>query len=372
MGLFDGARDGTGSTADLSTRLRLPVVLVVDARGQGASVAALAEGFVNHRHDVAVAGVIPQPGSGRGARTAAPQCPRRAIHRGSRCRAAVGRAEPAVAPSRPRAGLRERRAVGGGRRGRSWRDRSIRRRWQPWHAPYRRDRQRRGAAIPPLGQRIAVARDEAFGFCYDALMEDWRNAGATVVPFSPLADEAPDAECRRRLPAGRLSRASCGPHRRRPALSRRAAGRGWARRSPLRRVRRLHGAGPGPDRRRRPPPRHGGAIAARDELSGAPARARLPAGAPHSGRPPWQGGDGLLRPRVPLLPRGGGGCRAAPVRDLRRNRRAARRRRHDRRPWSRAPSSTSSTRPERLERVRSRRTRDRPRPRPAAPEARSR
>ena len=38
-----------------------------------------------------------------------------------------------------------------------------------------------------------MARDEAFGFCYDALMEDWRNAGATVVPFSPLADEAPDS-----------------------------------------------------------------------------------------------------------------------------------------------------------------------------------
>ena len=58
MGLFDGARDGTGSTADLAARLRLSVVLVVDTRGQGASVAALAEGFVNHRHDVAVAGVI--------------------------------------------------------------------------------------------------------------------------------------------------------------------------------------------------------------------------------------------------------------------------------------------------------------------------
>ena len=58
MGLFDGARDGTGSTADLAAWLGLPVVLVVDARGQGASVAALAEGFANHRPDVAVAGVI--------------------------------------------------------------------------------------------------------------------------------------------------------------------------------------------------------------------------------------------------------------------------------------------------------------------------
>ena len=59
MGLFDGARDGTGSTADLAAQgSGSLVVLVVDTRGQGASVAALAEGFVNHRHDMAVAGVI--------------------------------------------------------------------------------------------------------------------------------------------------------------------------------------------------------------------------------------------------------------------------------------------------------------------------
>ena len=51
-----------------------------------------------------------------------------------------------------------------------------------------------GAAIPPLGERIAVARDTAFGFCYDALLEDWRDAGAAVLPFSPLADEAPKSE----------------------------------------------------------------------------------------------------------------------------------------------------------------------------------
>jgi cobyrinic acid a,c-diamide synthase len=48
--------------------------------------------------------------------------------------------------------------------------------------------------LRPLGQRIAVARDEAFAFAYPAVLSGWRTAGAEIVPFSPLADEAPDAD----------------------------------------------------------------------------------------------------------------------------------------------------------------------------------
>ena len=58
MGLFDGAADGQGSTADLASLLDLPVVLVVDAGGMGASVVALIEGFMRHRDDVEVAAVL--------------------------------------------------------------------------------------------------------------------------------------------------------------------------------------------------------------------------------------------------------------------------------------------------------------------------
>ena len=46
MGLFDGAADGTGSTADVAALFGLPVVLVVDAARMGASVAALIDGFI--------------------------------------------------------------------------------------------------------------------------------------------------------------------------------------------------------------------------------------------------------------------------------------------------------------------------------------
>lgn len=46
--------------------------------------------------------------------------------------------------------------------------------------------------LPPLGQRTAVAHDRAFAFAYAAVLEGWRRQGVEVVPFSPLADEAPD------------------------------------------------------------------------------------------------------------------------------------------------------------------------------------
>src|SRR5690606_20653423 len=44
----------------------------------------------------------------------------------------------------------------------------------------------------PPAQRIALARDPAFSFAYPHLLEGWRRAGAELLPFSPLADQAPD------------------------------------------------------------------------------------------------------------------------------------------------------------------------------------
>ncbi|MDH5526028.1 MAG: cobyrinate a,c-diamide synthase [Nitrospirota bacterium] len=60
MGLFDGAAgdDLSGSSADLARRLGIPVILVVDASGMAASVAAVVHGFATLDPDVNVAGVI--------------------------------------------------------------------------------------------------------------------------------------------------------------------------------------------------------------------------------------------------------------------------------------------------------------------------
>ena len=56
-------------------------------------------------------------------------------------------------------------------------------------------RRRAPAALRPPGQRIALARDAAFSFIYPHLLHGWRAAGAEIVPFSPLADEPPPADC---------------------------------------------------------------------------------------------------------------------------------------------------------------------------------
>jgi len=51
------------------------------------------------------------------------------------------------------------------------------------------------SALPPPGQRIAMAWDEAFSFVYPHMLREWRDAGAEIRFFSPLADEAPAPDC---------------------------------------------------------------------------------------------------------------------------------------------------------------------------------
>jgi cobyrinic acid a,c-diamide synthase len=60
LGLFDGrlGTDGFGSTAHVAELLDAPVLLVVDARGQGRSLAALLHGFATYRPGLRLAGVV--------------------------------------------------------------------------------------------------------------------------------------------------------------------------------------------------------------------------------------------------------------------------------------------------------------------------
>ncbi|MDF2972369.1 MAG: cobyrinic acid a,c-diamide synthase, partial [Microvirga sp.] len=49
--------------------------------------------------------------------------------------------------------------------------------------------------LPPPGQRIALASDQAFSFVYPHVLAGWRQAGAEIATFSPLVDEPPPLDC---------------------------------------------------------------------------------------------------------------------------------------------------------------------------------
>jgi cobyrinic acid a,c-diamide synthase len=200
MGLFDGVnlpgRPDAGSTADLAAMTGWPVVLVVDAGRQAASVGALVAGFARHRGDVEVAGVIFNRVASD-AHTAVLQ-------------AAVAQATPDLAvlgamPRRSELTLPERHLglVPAGEHNalEPFLENAARVAAETIDLAVLQDlaRPARGVdagsevspPLPPLGQRIAVAQDVAFGFAYSALLEAWRDAGAEILPFSPLADQAP-------------------------------------------------------------------------------------------------------------------------------------------------------------------------------------
>ncbi|RMF41187.1 MAG: cobyrinate a,c-diamide synthase [Alphaproteobacteria bacterium] len=193
MGLFDGAPpDGAGSSADLAAALGLPVILIVDAARQGASVAALAEGFIGHRSDVRVAGLIlNRVGSPRHERML-----RRALSGlAVPVLGAVGREDALALPSRhlglvqagEHPGL-EAFLAGAACIVSGCVDLE---RLAGLAAPIT-DTGERYRRLDPPGQRVAVAQDAAFGFSYAHMLGDWRASGAEILPFSPLADQAPD------------------------------------------------------------------------------------------------------------------------------------------------------------------------------------
>jgi cobyrinic acid a,c-diamide synthase len=183
MGLFDGPEGGT--TADLASMLGLPVVLVIDASHQAQSVAALIHGFSTWRQDVDIAGVIlnrvASPKHDALLRLALPSVP---------VFATLHRQHSLNWPSR-HLGLvqaEENHALEAFIRTAALNLPEVSIDGMPDAAIHQAQ-----AHIEPLAQRIAVARDPAFGFTYAHLLGAWREAGAEVMTFSPLNDEAPDA-----------------------------------------------------------------------------------------------------------------------------------------------------------------------------------
>jgi cobyrinic acid a,c-diamide synthase len=193
MGLYDAAADGTGSPADLAALLELPVILVIDCARMAHSVAALVRGYASHRDDVHVTGVIlNKVGSDRHEKML-----RDALEAiGTRILGVLRQNDALKLPER-HLGL-----VQAGEHGEL--DAFIER--AAMHVEQGCDLDailsaagtgspcRLKTDVPPLkplGQKIAIARDIAFAFCYEHLLSGWRKAGAELSVFSPLANEAP-------------------------------------------------------------------------------------------------------------------------------------------------------------------------------------
>jgi cobyrinic acid a,c-diamide synthase len=214
MGLFDGRIGGAattlaaGSTAQVAGLLGAPIILVVDARGQSHSIAALLHGFSTFDTATRVAGVIlNRVGSARheevlrhaceqvcvpvlGAipRTTELELPSRhlglvtAVEYGRRARDAVEAMTAVVALHVDLAAVV---AAAGSH--------SADPAWDPATAV---------GETPARHPTVAMAAGKAFSFSYAEHAELLAAAGAEVVEFDPLVDTLPDGTDAVLLPGG--------------------------------------------------------------------------------------------------------------------------------------------------------------------------
>ncbi len=195
MGLFDGVavkgETGSGASADIAALLGWPVVLVLDTRGQAQTAAAVASGMARFRAGVNIAGVV----LNRVASARHEALLRAGMEEaGLRVFGALPRQENVTVPER-HLGLVQAAELP---RLEALLDNAAELVSQYCDLAALRAAAGAGPDLPgsampvqPPGQRIALARDEAFSFLYPHLLARWRAAGAEILPFSPLADEAP-------------------------------------------------------------------------------------------------------------------------------------------------------------------------------------
>jgi cobyrinic acid a,c-diamide synthase len=193
MGLFDGAADGYGSTADLAELLDLPIIFVVDADRQSQSIAPLVAGFANWRVGVRIAGVILN-------RVATMKHERMLLDAltatGIPCLGAIPRNADLAIPERHLGLVLPGEVLAFDSFLQTAAD-TIGQyldldRLQQLAAPLPTS-DATAPTLPPLGQHMAIARDDAFAFLYPHLLDGWRGLGAELSFFSPLANEAPNS-----------------------------------------------------------------------------------------------------------------------------------------------------------------------------------
>ncbi|MFI5621054.1 cobyrinate a,c-diamide synthase [Streptomyces sp. NPDC051567] len=206
MGLYDGAagRGELASTAHVAKLLRAPVVLVVDASSQSRSVAALAHGFASFDPQVRLGGVIlNKVGSDRhevmlrealeeagmpvlGVLRRAPQVATPSRHLGLvpvAERRADALAAVAALAEQVRQGCDLQALLGLARSAPALA-------CEPWSPSAALSDVRDPGPVTGARPVVAVASGPAFTFSYAEHAELLTAAGAEVVPFDPLRDEA--------------------------------------------------------------------------------------------------------------------------------------------------------------------------------------
>jgi cobyrinic acid a,c-diamide synthase len=191
MGLFDGPQGAKGSTADLAQDMGLPIILVLDSGHQGQSIAALAEGFLNHHKGLTFAGLIlNRVASDKHAAILTSAL----SHLGVPILGLVRRSDSLNWPSR-HLGLVQAQenqelelfietiSLAVARETKLDKLLTVGVEIRPESLS--------GSILPPLGQRVAVADDVAFSFAYPHVLQGWKKAGAEISLFSPLKDETP-------------------------------------------------------------------------------------------------------------------------------------------------------------------------------------
>lgn len=189
MGLYDGGRRGVSSTSEIAKLLKIPVLLVIDAKSSGESAAAVALGFREYDPQTDIRGVI----LNRLGSESHKQMICEALERISMpVLGAVFRDESLRLPER-HLGLLPREEINGMEimeKICAAVERSVDvdalmkiARSAP-ELPMEKENENR----PTSGIKIGVARDEAFSFYYPESLSVLQRLGAEIICFSPLRD----------------------------------------------------------------------------------------------------------------------------------------------------------------------------------------
>ncbi len=195
MGLFDGAASGGGTSHELARILGLNLVLILNVKGTSDTAAYLADGIKRHCQDISFAGVILNH---LGSPRHADQIERALDAFEIPCLGRFWYDDELLIPTRHLGLVQATECI----RSDDWQT-FLARLTEAVETGLDVDKLAQLATRPdnpepplpcpsfsPPGQRIAVAHDIAFGFSYEHIMRGWRDAGAEILPFSPLADDA--------------------------------------------------------------------------------------------------------------------------------------------------------------------------------------